>query len=80
MNNLKNKNDIYLIISNNIRKYRLANNMTQRELAFKSGYSYSYIRRMEGPKCAKSFSIQTLENIAITLNIDIENLFEKNNI
>ena len=80
MDNLKNKTDIYVIISNNIRKYRLANNMTQRELASKSGYSYSYIRRMEGPKCAKSFSIQTLENIATTLNINITHLFEKNDI
>ena len=80
MHKLKDKTDIYLIISNNIRKYRLANNMTQRELAFKSGYSYSYIRRMEGPKCAKSFSIEALENIATALNINIEHLFRKNNI
>lgn len=72
--------DIYLIISKNIRKYRLASGMTQKELAVKSGYSYAYIRRMEGPRCAKNFSIQTLLNISIALNIDIKNLFEKNNI
>ena len=80
MHNLKKKTDIYLIISNNIKKYRLVNNMTQRELARKSGYSYSYIRRMEGPKCAKSFSIQALENIASVLDVDIKHLFEEDNI
>lgn len=80
MPNLYNKNDIYIIISNNIRKYRLVNNMTQRELAIKSGYSYSYIRRMEGPKCAKNFSIQTLKNIANALDVDIKYLFDNKNI
>ena len=69
------ENDIYLIISNNIRKYRLANKMTQRDLALKSGYSYAYVRRMEGPKCAKTFSIAMLQNIALALNIDIKYLF-----
>lgn len=80
MHNIKNNYDIYLIISNNIRKYRLANNMTQKELAVKSGYSYAYVRRMEGPKCTKNFSIQTLQNISQALEIDIKYLFEDNNI
>lgn len=80
MHNIKNNHDIYLIISNNIKKYRLASNMTQKELAVKSGYSYAYIRRMEGPKCTKNFSIQTLQNISNALNIDIKYLFDNNNI
>ena len=80
MHNLYNNNDIYLIISKNIRRYRLASNMTQKDLAEKSGYSYAYIRRMEGPKCIKNFSIQTLKNISIALNINIKYLFDDNNI
>jgi len=80
VHNIKNNHDIYLIISNNIKKYRLASNMTQKELAVKSGYSYAYIRRMEGPKCTKNFSIQTLQNISNALNIDIKYLFDNNNI
>jgi len=80
VHNIKNNSDIYLIISNNIKKYRLASNMTQKELAVKSGYSYAYIRRMEGPKCTKNFSIQTLQNISNALNIDIKYLFDNNNI
>ena len=73
---LKCHSDIYVIISNNIKKYRLANKMTQKDLAKKSGYSYAYIRRVEGPKCAKNFSIRMLENIACALNVDIKHLFD----
>ena len=80
MLNLNGSLDIYTIISNNIKKYRLANNMTQKELASRSGYSYSYIRRMEGPKCIKNFSIQTLNNISLALNINIKYLFDENDI
>ncbi len=77
---LKKEKDIYLIISNNIKKYRLANKMTQKDLALKSGYSYAYIRRMEGPKCAKTFSISMLQNISLALNIDIKYLFSDDDI
>ena len=72
--------DIYLIISSNIKKYRLANKMTQKDLAMKSGYSYSYIRRMEGPKCAMNFSINLLQNISVALNVDIMNLLLRDDI
>lgn len=72
--------DIYLIVAHNIKKYRLKNKMTQKELAYKSGYSYAYIRRVEGPTCIKHFSIQTIYNIAVALNVDIKYLFEENNI
>ncbi len=77
---LKKGKDIYLIVSNNVKKYRLANKMTQKDLAKKSGYSYAYIRRMEGPKCTKTFSIQTLQNIALALNIPIKYLFSDDDI
>ena len=72
--------DIYLIISHNIRKYRIKNNMTQKDLARKSGYSYAYIRRVEAPKCIKNFSIQTIYNISKTLNINMKYLFEEDDI
>ena len=72
--------NIYLIISNNIKKYRLKQNMTQKELAIKSGYSYAYIRRIESKKCIKNFSIQTIYNLSIVLNINITKLFEDDSI
>ena len=73
-------NDIYLIISKNIKKYRLKNYMSQKELAIKSGYSYAYIRRIEAKKCIKNFSIQTIYNISKALNIKIMKLFEDDDI
>lgn len=69
--------DVYLIISKNIKKYRLKKGMTQNDLALKSGYSYAYIRRVEGPKCVKNFSIQTIYRLAKSLDIDIKQLFEE---
>ena len=54
--------------------------MTQQELANKSGYSYAYIRRIEGPKCPKTFSIQTIYILSIALNIPIKYLFEDKDI
>ena len=72
--------DIYLKIARNIKKYRLLNGMSQQDLAIKSGYSYAYIRRVEGPKCLKNFSIQTVSNIAKALGVDITALFEDNGI
>ena len=70
------KVDIYKVIARNIKKYRLYNQMTQEELARKSGYSYPYIRRVEGKNTPKNFSIQTLYEIAVALNIDIKKLFD----
>lgn len=74
------KNDIYKVIAKNIRKRRKELNMTQKEVANKSGYSYAYIRRIEAPNCSKNFSVLTLYNICIALDIDISSIFEDKNI
>ena len=73
-------NDIYLLVSNNIKKYRKVNKMTQKELAKRSGYSYAFIRRIEGPHCKKNFSLQTVFIISYALGIEIKSLFEDDNI
>jgi len=78
--NEKKLTDVYLVIADNIRKYRKKNKLTQKELARRSGYSYAYIRRVEGPKCVKNFSIQTIYNLSKVLNVDIKELFEENDI
>lgn len=74
------KIDIYKNIAKNIKKYRKQEKITQKELAEKTGYSYSYIRRIEGPNCSKNFSILTIYNICHALNIDISSIFEDDNI
>ena len=73
-------NDIYLLVSNNIKKYRKVNKMTQKELAKRSGYSYAFIRRIEGPNCKKNFSLQTVFIISYALGIENKSLFEDDNI
>ena len=65
-----------MIISKNIKKYRPINNMTQQDLAKKSGYSYAYIRRVEAPGCIKNFSIQTIYELSKSLGINIKQLFD----
>lgn len=74
------KQNIYIIIAKNIKKYRKLQKMTQKELSKKTGYSYAYIRRIEGPNCAKNFSILTIYNICEALNIDISSIFDDDNI
>ena len=54
--------------------------MTQKELAKLTGYSYAYIRRIEGPNCSKNFSVLTLYNLCVALDIDISSIFEDKNI
>ena len=76
----KNNPDIYLTIAKNVKKYRLKLGLNQQALAHKTGYSYAYIRRLEGPTCTKNFSIQTLCHIAKALNIDMKQLFEEDDI
>ena len=72
--------DVYLTIARNIKKHRIKKKLTQKELAIKSGYSYAYIRRVEGPKCTKNFSIQTIYRLAKALDIDIRELFDEEDI
>lgn len=74
------KKDIYLIVSQNIKKYRKTQNLTQKELAQKCGYSYAYIRRIEGPNCPKYFSILTIANICNALNTEISSIFKDTDI
>ena len=74
------KNDIYKIIAKNLKKQRQLKNITQKELALKTGYSYAYIRRIEGPNCPKNFSLLTLYNICLALDIDLSSLFNEDNI
>lgn len=74
------QDDIYLSVAKNIKKYRKIKKMTQKELAKRSGYSYAFIRRIEGPNCKKNFSLQTILIISNALNIEIKSLFESNDI
>ena len=71
------RDDIYELISYNVRKYRKLKNLTQAQLAEKTRYSHEFIRRIEAPKNKKYFSIDTINNIAEALEIDVQALFDK---
>ena len=70
------KEDIYNIIGKNIKKYRLENNLTQRELAEKLLMSDSLSAKLESVT-HQTISIDTLEEIAHILNKDIKDFFER---
>ena len=74
------ENEIYELIARNVKHQRKLKGLTQQELAKLTGYSYAYIRRIEGPSCSKNFSIYTIYIICKILDIDISSLFEDNNI
>jgi len=77
---LLNNKDIYKVIARNLKKRRKEMRLTQKELAELTGYSYAYIRRIEGPNCSKNFSVLTLYNICVALDIDISTIFEDKSI
>ncbi len=74
--NIEQDNDIYNILSKNIKKYRKERHMTQAELAEKSEYSHEFIRRIEAPNSKKNFSLDAVNNIAKALEIKIDLLFK----
>lgn len=72
----KRKEDVYEVISKNIKTIRINKNLTQAQLALKSGYSHITIRKIEAIKNKKYFSIDTISNIADALEVDISELFK----
>lgn len=64
------------IIRRNIKKYRTEKNLTQQQLADKSGVTMNYISKIESIKMNKGFTIAVLGRIADALEIDIRHLFD----
>lgn len=72
------KIDIYAVVRKNIKKYRIEKNITQAELAEKADLTHDYIRQIESNKVANTFSVQTLYDISVALDIEIGKLFKIN--
>lgn len=72
---MKQKTNIYNIIGKNIKKYRKQKGITQRQLAEENFLSDSFIAKLESVPF-QTISIDTLEKIAISLNVDISKFFE----
>lgn len=70
------KQDIYNTIGKNIQKYRKNKGMRQHDLAQSLFLSDSFIAKLES-KTRQTISIDTLEQIAEVLNVDITVFFDK---
>lgn len=72
----KDSTDIYNIIGQNIKKYRKKKGWTQKDLAEKLLLSDSFIGKLESVT-HQTISIDTLEQIAKVLGVDIQHFFDK---
>lgn len=63
------KNPILLAFGANIRKLRLKKNLTQRELAMRSGLDVTYISGIE--RGVRNPSLKSLESVAMGLGCSI---------
>ena len=72
----KDNENIYNIIGLNIKKYRLKKGITQQHLAEALLLSESFIAKLES-KTYQTISIDTLEQIAEILDVDIANFFDR---
>ena len=63
------------IFSCNVRKYRLAQNLSQEELAEKAGVHRTYIGSVE--RGERNITINVMEKICIALEIPITDLFKE---
>ena len=69
------ESNIYNEIGKNIKKYRKEKGLTQHQLASMNYLSDSFISKLESITF-QTISIDTLEKIAISLNIEISKFFE----
>lgn len=68
--------NIYNVIGKNIKKFRIQKGLTQRQLAEKLLLSDSFISKLESVT-HQTISIDTLEQIAIILDVDIKEFFNR---
>ena len=72
------KDNLYYLISQNIKKQRKIKGWTQVKLAMKSNISVDYLKKIETKSgCDKQFSLDTVQKIAKALEIDAKDLFNK---
>lgn len=73
----QNDSQLYSLIGKNIKRHRMAAQLTQVQFSDKLGISLSYLTKIEAAKCDKSLSLSLLNHIANTLNVDITVFFEE---
>lgn len=71
--------NIKRVIARNIRKYRIASNITQEQLALDCDRSYEFMRRLESTEAKEGISLELLYKISIVLDTRIDKFFESEN-
>ncbi len=71
------KNDIYIIIGNNINKYRNKKKFTIKDLSIMTELDSNYLENIEKNGVDKNITFDSLVKICNALEIKIINLFEK---
>lgn len=72
------KENLYYLVSQSIKKQRKIKGWTQVKLAMKSNISVDYLKKIETKSgCDKQFSLDTVQKIAKALEIDAKDLFNK---
>lgn len=61
----------------NVKKYRKKERLTQEKLAEKSNISTDFMKRIESNPDENGFSIYTLYNIAVALDVSIDDLMDR---
>ena len=64
------KQEFLKTVSENIKKYRAQNGLTQEKFAEKAGISRSLLSAIEAPNIAKAFSLEVFYDIADALEVD----------
>ena len=70
------KDNLYYIVSQNIKKQRKLKGWTQVKLAMESNISVDYLKKIQTKSgCEKQFSLDTVQKIATALEVDVRVLF-----
>lgn len=70
--------NLYYLVSQNIKKQRKLKGWTQVKLAMESNISVDYLKKIETKSgCEKQFSLDTIQKISKALGIDAKELFNK---
>lgn len=71
---IKNRNTILVQFGDKLRKYRVAQSISQQQLAFETGVTREYINRIENGKV--NISLKNIVAIASVLNIPPKDLLD----
>ena len=69
------KNNVYYLVSRNLKRIRKEKGLTQEKLAELSNYSVGFIMNIESEKYYQTFSLGTLWQFGKALNVDIREFF-----